>query len=203
MSIIGSNILAGASGQAGGGGAYEISRSVRFNSSDSAYLSRTPGSAGNRKTWTWAAWVKKTDVSNIITLFGSQLNSSNYSIIDFNGNTLRAQNLVAGVYKTNFVTTQVFRDPSAWYHFVVASNSNTSFKIYVNGSEITTFSTSTGPGSDDWFFNSTDTQYIGQTGISGFNQYFNGYLADIHFIDGQALDPTSFGEFDKIGRAHV
>jgi hypothetical protein len=59
MSIIGSNILAGASGQAGGGGAYEIERSVRFNAPDSSFLSRTPGSAGNRKTWTWAGWVKR------------------------------------------------------------------------------------------------------------------------------------------------
>jgi hypothetical protein len=69
MSIIGSNILAGASGQAGGAGAYEIERSVRFNSSDSAYLSRTPGTAGNRKTWTWAGWVKRSKTSGQPRLF--------------------------------------------------------------------------------------------------------------------------------------
>jgi hypothetical protein len=71
MSIIGSNILAGASGQAGGGGAagYQIERSLRFNSSDSAYLSRTPGTAGNRKTFTFAAWVKLGKPSTFGVLF--------------------------------------------------------------------------------------------------------------------------------------
>jgi hypothetical protein len=59
MSIIGSNILAGASGQAGGAAGYQIERSLRFNAPDSAHLSRTPASAGNRKTWTWAGWVKR------------------------------------------------------------------------------------------------------------------------------------------------
>jgi len=64
MSFVGSNILAGASGQGGAGG-YEIERSLRFNSGDSAYLSRTPSSAGNRKTWTWSGWVRS-KIENLI-----------------------------------------------------------------------------------------------------------------------------------------
>jgi hypothetical protein len=199
MSIPGSvnPLFLGAAGQATGEGGYLIERSLRFNSADSAYLSRTPASAGNRKTWTWAGWVKKTTSGSFVTLAGVYQDGSNYSIIDFSdGNTLRIQNLVGGSYSHNFVTTQVFRDSSAWFHLVIASNSNTSFKVYVNGSEVTSFSTQTGPSTTDWFFNSTNAHYIGQNGISGFNFYLNGYLADIHFIDGQALDPTSFGEFD-------
>jgi hypothetical protein len=54
------SMLAAAAGTSAGGGEYQISRSLRFNSADSAYLSRTPASAGDRKTWTWSAWVKRT-----------------------------------------------------------------------------------------------------------------------------------------------
>ena len=172
------------------------SRSLRFNSADSAYLSRTPASAGNRKTWTWAGWVKKAQLAGtVITFAGAYLNSTNYSVIDWSGDTLRVQNLVAGSYSHNFVTTQVFRDPGAWFHLVIASNSSTSFAIYVNGVQVTAFTTQTGPSSTDWFFNSTNGHFIGQNGISGFNQYFNGCLAEIHFCDGTAYDASAFGEF--------
>jgi hypothetical protein len=54
---------------AAGGGVYEVSRSLRFNSADSAYLNRTPASAGNRKTWTWAGWVKRSGLGAYMRLF--------------------------------------------------------------------------------------------------------------------------------------
>ena len=81
MSVIGSNVLAGASGQSGGGGGggggAAISRSLRFNSGDSAYLNRTPSAAGNRKTWTWSGWVKRASLTTIADFFASGVNIHN------------------------------------------------------------------------------------------------------------------------------
>jgi hypothetical protein len=152
MSIIGSNILAGASGQAGGGGAYEISRSVRFSSSDSAYLSRTPASAGNRKTWTFE-------------------DSSGY---------------------TGY-TSSVFRDPSAWYHFVVAvdttkATASDRVKVYVNGVSQTL---SSQPSQNvDFLLNTTNRTDIGNLGATYSTYYINGYLAECYLIDDS---PTNYG----------
>ena len=181
------------------GGGYEIERSLRFNSADTAYLSRTPASAGNRKTWTWAGWVKRTAPDTGNYLFMCQPDASNYSEIYFDtDNRLKVSNRVGGTDVTQRFTTAVYRDVSAWYHVVVASDSSSFLKVYVNGVEVTAFSTSIGPTTADWSFNSASTHAIGaNSGASGY--FLNGCLADCYLIDGQALDPTSFGEFDTNG----
>jgi hypothetical protein len=181
---------------AGAGGGYQIERSLRFNSADSAYLNRTPGSAGNRKTWTWAGWVKRCEIFNQ-RIFTAGSDGNNHSLIEFTGTNqsqLEVRNYISA-YKTLVTTSALFRDPSAWYHIVVSCTSS-SLKIYVNGTE-TAYSSVTGPDGSDWFFNSTVSHTIGRSAWG--SEYFGGYLADIHFIDGQALDPTSFGEFDING----
>ena len=179
---------------------YNIERSLRFNSSDSAYLSRTPASAGNRKTWTWAGWVKrsKSDSFNA-EVFGAGSNNLSLSFIgdsvniyEYNGSILWQR-----------TSTAVYRDFSAWYHVTIAYDTTQStaanrVKIYVNGIEITAFSTNTDPSLNyDGYVNSAIAHYICRQTAN--NRYFNGYLADIHFIDGQALTPSSFGEFDTNG----
>jgi hypothetical protein len=101
-------------------------------------------------------------------------------------------------------TTQVFRDPSAWYHVVVAFDSTQAtdtnrVKIYVNGVQVSSFSTASYPSQNlDGYVNDTGLHNLGTYGYTSTNR-FDGYLADIHFIDGQALAPTSFGEFDDNG----
>jgi hypothetical protein len=206
MSIIGSNILAGASGQAGGGGAYEIERSVRFSSSDSAYLSRTPASSSNRKTWTWAGWVKRT-VKNTATdqmLFtgGTTSSDTGFLALDFNS----SDKLRLSSAATNFlITTAVYRDSGAWMHIVLAfdatqgTNANKA-ELYVNGTEVTVFDTDgrSSISNQDYGVNQAAAHEIGRASL-GSNKYLDGYLADVHLIDGQALDPTSFGEFDTNG----
>jgi hypothetical protein len=204
MSIIGSNILAGASGQAGGGGAYEIERSVRFNAPDSSFLSRTPGSAGNRKTWTWAGWVKKSLLADQ-KLFGggTSIGATTFLQIFFDSTgTLRVSSGTADWVET----AQVFRDFSGWYHFVVAldttqATGSNRLKLYVNGFEIITFSADNRAANisqnTDYGVNINATHHIGSyQGSAGF---FSGLLADIHFIDSQALTPSAFGEFDTNG----
>ena len=183
------------------GGGYEIERSLRFNSADSAYLKRTPGSAGNRKTWTLSFWVKRgAPTGSDIGLFSTYSGSNPATACSFNSNDGITFYNYSGSYQFQLITTQVFRDYSAWYHFVFSvdttqATSSNRVKIYVNGNQITTFSTETYPSQNidtDW--NSTTEHQIGNHA-----SYLTGYLADIHFIDGQALDPTSFGEPDTNG----
>ena len=183
-------------------GGYQISRSLRFNSADSAFLSRTPGSAGNRKTWTWSAWVKKTSNGSGTTLFYSDGSSdSTYFNFNFNSN----DTLGCGYYSSAFLaTTQVFRDNSAWYHIVIAFDSTQAtaanrIKLYVNGSEITSFSTDNRTlvtQNGDFGVNNTSAHNIGREAFSGGRSYFNGYIADIYFLDGVATTPSTFAETD-------
>ena len=172
-----------------------ISRSIRLNAPDSGYLSRTPASAGNRKTWTWAGWVKRSKLGTAQIIYVAFSSVSNYSTIEFYGasDQIRIANVVGGVEKAARLTSQVFRDTSAWFHLVVASDSSTSLKVYVNGVEVTAFAVSTGPDTSDWSYNSTIAHDIGR--YSG-GYYADYYLADIYFIDGQALTPSSFTETD-------
>ena len=181
-------------------------QSLRFEDGDSAYLSFTPASAGNRQTWTWSGWVKRGNLgSNFQVLFGAYDNSTQsdtvYTSIGFNS---LGELHFAGWATTWRATTQLFRDMSAWYHIVVAldttqATASDRVKIYVNGSEITAFGISNNPSLNaNLGINATN-----QHGLSRINYlsgsgpyYFDGYLANVAFIDGQALDPTSFGEYD-------
>jgi hypothetical protein len=188
MSLFNDNAIAGASGQRRA--SYSISRSLRFNSADSAYLSRTPASAGNRKTWTISLWVKRCKLG-ILQSFTS---SANDTLLLFDSNDK------LNFYQNSYVrtTAQVFRDCSAWYHIVLSVDTTNATaqnraRIYVNGNEITT-----------WTTNNTITQnldtnwnaaFAHQINANNTSQFGDLYIADVHSIDGQALDPTSFGEF--------
>jgi hypothetical protein len=174
-------------------GGYEIERSLRFNSSDSAYLSRTPASSSNRKTWTWAGWVKRSKSDSFNSeIFGAGSNNFGFTFIGDVVNIYEAN----GSILWNRASTAVYRDFSAWYHFTIAYDTTqlteaNRVKIYVNGIEITAFLVNTSPSLNyDGYVNSAIPHYIGLQTVS--NRYLNGYLADIHFIDGQALDPSSF-----------
>jgi hypothetical protein len=179
---------------------FAIERSLRFNSSDSAYLNRTPSAAGNQKTWTWSGWFK-----NSSPLTGTQ----SFFAAGSNGFTFRISATGAietyeysGGFVFHYVTSALFRDPSAWYHIVLAvdttdSTASDRIKIYVNGSRITDFATSTSPSSGATAQVNNTVQH--EIGNSSTNTYLNGYLAEVNFIDGQALAPTDFGEFDDNG----
>jgi hypothetical protein len=156
---------------------YELSRSLRFNTPDSAYANRTFGTPTTQETFTLAMWVKRAALSTAQSLFGV---STNHSFAFTTGNAL---NLTFGGTSA-LTTTAVFRDMSAWYH-IVWTQSGTSHTVYVNG---TSRGTATATSS---VFN---TAVAHQVGASNTTNYFNGYLADVHFIDGQALTPSSFTE---------
>jgi len=182
---------------------YGVSRSLRFNSADSTYLSRTPSSAGNRKTWTWSGWVKRTKNDSVGNLFSNSNGASGFSAIRLEtANTLGVFDWTGSAMVWYLNTNQVFRDPSAWYHIVVAidttqATASNRVKIYINGSEVTSFSTATYPTQNlDTYTNSTQQAAIGSTRTTGNSEFFDGYLTEINFIDGQALTPDSFGYTD-------
>ncbi len=178
---------------------YPISRSLRFNSADSAYLNRTPGSASNRKTWTWSGWVKRCNSATTNSLFSAYVDANNFFLIQFRENADNGRFEVfnySSAFDWRVETNALLRDPSAWYHIVVAldttqaTNSNR-IKIYVNGT-LQTLATTSYPTLDfQSDANNNIAHYIGQDGASG--RYHNGYLTEINFVDGQALEPSSFG----------
>ena len=164
---------------------YVIKRSLRFNSADSAYLSRTPSSAGNRKTWTLSFWVKLCGTSGHLVSAG---NDAFQFEIRSDGQYL-IQN--SGCF-SNTYSTAVFRDYSAWQHFVIEHDAtNTYCKIYINGSLQKTITASNADGA---FNNNTAHNFNGRS--TSLDSFTNFYLAEVHFIDGQALAPSAFGEYD-------
>ena len=187
---------------------YNLTRSLRFRASASAYLDRTPASAGNRKTWTWSAWVKRGTLAtaDYPTLFSAATDSSNFSALSFydiSTGYLQFNYVVGGVDTTRIATTQVFRDPSAWYHIVLTVDTTQAtaanrMKLYVNGSQITAFSYASYPSQNtDMWVNATIPHGIGITrGVGG--RYYDGYLTEVNFIDGQALTPSSFGSTNSL-----
>ena len=182
-----------------------ISRSLRFNSADSAYLNRTPGSTTNRRTWTWSGWIKLGTIANWGGLFNAGTSGDQFAIYLYTDSTLYIQDYASSANNIQIQPTQVFRDPSAWYHIVVAidttqATSTNRVKVYINGSQVTAFSTSTYPSQNyDTQVNSTSFAHnVGRNFqfATSTAKYFDGYITEINFIDGQALTPSSFGMTD-------
>jgi len=213
MSVVSNNILAGASGQGGAG--YEIERSLRFNSGDSAFLNRTPSAAGNRKTFTLSFWIKRAGLTSnnghAILYAGTAGSTSNRTAFlignasfSGSGNSILFGQDTGGSWTTYRETSALFRDHSAWAHIVLAVDSTQAtasdrIKIYVNGVLQESFATSNDPPQNQEFFiNNTNAHYLGDD-VGGFVGNLDAYLADVHFIDGQALAPTDFGETDDNG----
>jgi hypothetical protein len=172
---------------AGAGGDYQISRSLRFNSADSTYLSRTPASAGDRETWTWSGWVKRSALGATQVLFGAESGGTRDELRFDSGDTLNLFWADAASYQ--LISTQVFRDVGAWGHLVVAidtsqATSTNRVKIYWNGIQITAFGTSNYPIVNFVsHINNNVAHNIGRIAGSS-SGYFNGYLTEINFIDG-------------------
>ena len=190
------------------GGGYEVANSCRFAEGDSAHLSRTFGSAGNRRTFTVSFWYKTT--TKITTgqsvkfgaIFDAAADGSNSDDMYFHTNRLN----FSGYYgSTQFIlrTTAKYRDPSAWTHFVVAFDTTQGvaanrIKMYANGTQITAFDEETYPAENfqTSYMNLDRLHNIG-TLVNSDGFPLDGYLAEFCFIDGSALTPSSFGEFDE------
>ena len=189
-------------GASGAAGAFEVQRSLRFDDGSSHYLTRTPSSVGNKKTFTFSFWVKRANLGITTTIFAMRIDAANQFAIRFisGSDILQIIDIQSSTVHISLDSSAVFRDVSAWYHIVVAVDTTQStntdrFKLYVNGSQVTSFSTSTYPSQNhDTLVNTTNAHYIGKRPLPGNEQFFDGYLAEFNFIDGSALTPSSFGE---------
>jgi hypothetical protein len=182
-----------------------IDNSLRFDDGSSDSLTKTLSSS-NRKIYTISTWVKRSELGSVQNIFTSGANGVGDSGLRFlSGNNISFYEILSpySSYDFSLETNAVFRDVSAWYHIVIsvdttqATDSNR-IKIYVNNSQITSFSSASYPSQDFQGFINHDFshQVSGAVDTNFGNRYFNGYQAEFVFIDGQQLDPTSFGEFD-------
>lgn len=188
---------------------YDVDNSLRFNDDDGANLNKSYGGSTDTN-FTFSAWVKRSDLGNTEALFSHWNGSSdgNRFIIYFEGDSLVAyHNNSSGSGADMYVkTTAVYRDPSAWYHYVVAIDTTQGVaanrvKIYVNGVQQTSLSQTTYPAQDYavYAFHSSGTTYLGRnaSGDSAPTKFFDGYMAEVFLIDGTTYAASNFGEYDS------
>jgi hypothetical protein len=178
---------------------FKIDNSLRFDDGSTTYLTQT-FSAGDRDLYTISFWVKRCLLGSTQYVFGAHSGAAIDGGVVFTSSDTLGFSLNGNVY--NKYTSAVFRDTSAWYNFVIIYDSAQStaadrIKIYANSVEQTDYTTSNSglpPSSyDSLYLNNNKVHTIGK--LSGYSQnYFDGYLADFNFIDGQALAPSNFGE---------
>ena len=183
---------------------YLLNQSLRFNAADSAYLNRTPSSTTNRQTSTWSGWVKRTEIQksgkNDYVFYVGDASSIDHSLYFYGGTGAVSDQLVWEIYDGNSYyirSSAKFRDASSWYHIVAVMDTTNStaadrMRLYVNGERITSLAASANPTQNynGYINNSSHVHYIGRRG----NNYLDGYIAEVNFVDGTAYDPTSFGE---------
>ena len=202
MAIFHSNAIpAGSTG-------YEIEYSCRFNDDSNHYMERTPSSDGNRTTWTVSFWCKRGTLHDVVPsnqyiIFGANNNDARICFTeDDNGDGFR----VVETGRFELITKTKKRDIAQWYHFVVQydstqGTSSDRIKIYENGTRIPT-------GGSHWHIENYPSQnlearlftddIVQQIGKSPqYTRYWDGYLAEVHFVDGQALTSADFGEVDE------
>ena len=190
------------------GGAYDFTDSLRFRSSASAYLSRTFGTATDRKKFTFSFWIKRGKIGSADqALFHTGSDTANESFISF-GDGTQYDNLNflqddSGVSTWNVKTNRLFRDISSWYHIVAKvdttqATASDRIKIYVNGSQETSLAVANYPAlNSSPRLNGATQHNIGGRANYGSGQIFSDvYITEFNFVDGQALTASDFGETD-------
>jgi hypothetical protein len=184
-------------------GGYDITNSLRFNAGSSDSLTRTPASTSGNQIFTVSFWVKRARLGVADNIFYAYQDGNNADAIGFSSSdTFQVPFYDGGAYTVFLVTTQLFRDVSAWYHIVVAidttqATASNRAKLYVNGTQVTAFGTETYPSQNTTVtFNKNVFHVIGAGYYGSFSDYNSLYLSEINWITGQALTPSSFGETD-------
>ena len=163
------------------------------------YLTKTPSSAGNRKTWTYSAWVKINSTATM-QLFSAGADSSNYNSLRITSTGLRATNYNSS-NAWNIRTNRLLRDLFAWYHIVLRvdttqSTASDRARLYINGELQTSLLENSYPAQNqDEYVNNTNLHAIGTTVPVNSNN-FDGLMTHIHLCDGYSYDASSFGSTD-------
>ena len=186
---------------------YEVANSCAFSDGNQDYLKRTPGSASNRRTWTWSSWLKRSrnDETHMVffTAVENDLTEDDHFGIRFDSGTA---NLIITWGDGNVgVSAATHHDSSAWFHLVVAIDTTQGtdtdrIKAYINGEAVTFGSTDLPSQNHQYGINKAQEHNIGSRKVySDSANYFDGYMAEIHFVDGTQLTPSSFGETGTYG----
>jgi len=186
-------------------GGFDVDNSLRINQGDSAYLHKTFGTSSDRKKWTYSFWIKKASQTDMgVIAQGADGNNKGLAYFNAAGDFVYFE-AASGSVVFLIQTNDLYRDNLAWYHFVIRVDTTQGtaanrVRLYVNGTQITTFQNASYPDQNyQGEINKSDTRHD----ISGFNAfgengyYFDGYMAEVVFTDGQSLAPTDFGEFDE------
>ena len=180
-----------------------IDKSCIFNDGDGAYIHRTPGSDGNRRTWTWSAWVKRAKTGAAYMFIYSDASANTEDIQFDSSDRLQYYVLVGGSYQINYISNRTFEDNSKWYHIVVRKDTTQStaadrVRIYVDGVQLTSWNTETQPSqNDEGFINQSGKQHaIGNFANVGVSDEAVGYMAEVNFADGTSYGPDTFGITD-------
>ena len=182
-------------GRGGARGFYDfpIEQSLRFDGS--SYLSRSfTNSSTSRRQQTFSFWIKPSSISGSPRiLFIRSSDGTTQGGCYISSDKFKYFSRVAGVGNGDVNTNMIVRDFSSWYHVVFKiDHTNTSVEIYVNGVAQSLTTNVAILNSDNCFFTSSEVN-IGREPVAN-GSFFNGYLANIQFIDGQALDASYFGE---------
>ena len=175
-----------------------VTNSCRFNQADGAFMSRTIGTPTDEDVWTFSVWLKVAGdaPSNLYGILSAGDYSDPYEMIQLTDGQLFVHTNDGGAADHGSTKyAGIIRDPSAWYSLVVSRN-GTAGKIYVNGTDVTT-TNSAFNNSSNTINKSGGTLRVGHSERERTGQSWNGYMAEAVFIDGQALTPTSFGEFNS------
>jgi hypothetical protein len=184
---------------------FNVANSCRFNDGDSAFLSKTLGTGTNTTKLTVSVWIKRSTLGTEQQIFETWNDNNNRFDILFKSSTdqLEIQNTLSGSTTINLKTNRVFRDPSAWMNIVVIVDSTQStasnrVKLYINGTQETSFATETYLNEDANLALGTSsyTNFIGKYSSSGGN-FFDGYMCEVVYLDGTAASIGDLGEFDE------
>lgn len=179
-------------------GNFQVPRSLRGRSSNSNYMNRTPGSAGNTTTATWSGWVKRVSLGSNQGIVASVNSVVTAPLLRFT-TTDKLEFVDHNATAWQLITTQVFRDVAQWIHIVVAvdttqGTSSNRVKIYINGSQVTAFDTSTYPSaSANMRWTGANVQYLFNQNVSNYADFYGAQFA---FVDGQQLTPSTFAATD-------
>jgi hypothetical protein len=176
---------------------YDVANSLKFEDDNDERMYKAISSQ-NQRTFTVSLWLKRTELGyRRIWGAGASGSAEFFFYIDAN-DFLNIYSYASGAYQLRFVSNAVFRDTAAWYHFVFQVDTTQSteanrFKIYVNGLQLTSFSTSTYP-SQNADIQLTDNFWVGTQ--RGESPDFSGYITEFVYLDGTSAAQTDFGEFD-------
>ena len=183
---------------------YEISNSVRFNTADSPKLQRTTGSNGDRRQFTLSVWLKiSQDASAGMTIF-SWNDGGHRTVCKIDDSSEQISMYLSDSQTYELKTNQSFRDYSAWFHLCInmdteQSTASDRVAIYINGTKVTSLATANYPAEDwDSPINSNTENTIGRD-VNHDNKPYDGYMAELFWIDGNAYLPTKFGKFNDNG----